>query len=132
MSIVFGLLPLLVLLFLAGTLIRAGWLLALRPLHPHRILLLSLSSASILAVLGLAQLLPAALWWVTWLVALGLVVAVALACRRALAPADAADAVATEALPPRRRRLLEAPSRASLIGEVVLVIVLLGLAVYAG
>lgn len=129
MSTVLGLLPLLVLLFLAGTLIRAGWLLALRPLHPHRMLLLSLSSASTLAVLGLAQLLPAALWWVMWLEALGLVVAIAFAGRRALAPADA---VGTEALPRRRRRLLEAPSRASLIGEVVLVIVLLGLAVYAG
>lgn len=129
MSTVLGLLPLLVLLFLAGTLIRAGWLLALRPLHPHRMLLLSLSSASTLAVLGLAQLLPAALWWVMWLEALGLVVAIAFAGRRALAPADA---VGTGALPPRRRRLLEAPSRASLIGEVVLVIVLLGLAVYAG
>lgn len=129
MSTVLGLLPLLVLLFLTGTLIRAGWLLALRPLHPHRMLLLSLSSASTLAVLGLAQLLPAALWWVMWLEALGLVVAIAFAGRRALAPADA---VGTGALPPRRRRLLEAPSRASLIGEVVLVIVLLGLAVYAG
>lgn len=129
MSTVLGLLPLLVLLFLTGTLIRAGWLLALRPLHPHRMLLLSLGSASTLAVLGLAQLLPAALWWVMWLEALGLVVAIAFAGRRALAPAAA---VGTEALPPRRRRLLEAPSRASLIGEVVLVIVLLGLAVYAG
>lgn len=126
MSTVLSLLPLLVLLLLAFTVIRTAVLLATRPMHPWRILHSGLSAATVIAVIGLAGLLPSSSWWAVWLVTLGVVVALGLAGRRALRPVD------VDSVPDKRRSLLTPPSRAALIGESALTVALLVLAVVAG
>lgn len=118
--------PLLVGVYLAVLLGLSILALLTRRQHPWRIVLRTLSGASILAILGIVGIMPAELWWLPWLLTLLLAVAAVVACRRLLTPAPSTE------LGRRAAADLTAPTRSTLIVEGLLYLALLVLALVAG
>lgn len=94
--------------------------------HPRRILMRAISSASILAILGIMGIVPASLWWAPWLLTLALVAGVLVACRRLLVQVPPAEPTRREA------KHLGAPPLMNLATEMVLYLALLVIALVAG
>lgn len=120
------LLPLLVALLLTASLLTSIAALFTRRQHPRRILQRALGGASILAIVGLVGVLPAALWWLPWLLTLVLAAGAVLACRLLLTPQPPVE-------PSRRRAAdLAAPTTSNMVVEVGLYLALLVAALLAG
>lgn len=125
MTTLLSLLPLLTTVSLTAGLLVSVVTLFRRYQHPRRILMRAISSASILAVLGIIGIVPASLWWVPWLLTLALAVGVVVACRRLLVQAPPAEPTKREA------KHIGAPALMNLATEVVLYLALLGIALVA-
>lgn len=95
-------------------------------LHPAQLVTRAVSSATVLGILGLAGILPAVLWWAPWLLGLGLLIGVVLACRRLLGSDPPAAPTRAQA------QLLARPSRSNLVVEAALCLLVLAVAVTAG
>lgn len=126
MTTLLSLLPLLAVLVLTAGLLVSVVTLFRRYQHPRRILMRAISSASILAVLGIIGIVPASLWWAPWLLTLALAVGVVIACRRLLVQAPPAEPTTREA------RHLGAPHPMNLATEAVIYLALLVIALVAG
>lgn len=126
MSGVLSLLPLLVAAILTIGLLTSIVSLFRRYQHPWQIFLRTLSGAGVLAILGIMGIVPAALWWVPWLVTLAVAVGVAVACRRLLVTDPPSEPTKREA------KLLTAPRPVNLATEAVIYLALLGFALVAG
>ena len=108
-----------------GLVITAHGLLRHRQ-HPWRILTQALSAGTVLALMSLVGVVPAALWWAPWLMAAVLVAGVIVACRRLLvseAPAEPTD---------REAARMKAPGKLGMGAEVAGFLLLLGIALVAG
>lgn len=126
MTTLLSLVPLLVGLVLSASLLLSLVALVRYRQHPWRILERALGGASILAILTVAGIVPASLWWLPWLATLALVVGVILACRRLLVHSPPAE-------PTRRQAAqLARPSPLNLGIEVALYLALLVIALIAG
>lgn len=121
-----SLLPLLSALVLSVALLTSTVTLFVRRQHPGRIFERALGAASILAILGMMGIVPAALWWLPWLVTLAVTIGVVVACRRLLVQDPPAR-------PSRREAAhLAAPQPTNLVIEVLLFLALLVTALIAG
>ncbi|HIY22812.1 MAG TPA: hypothetical protein H9837_00675 [Candidatus Brachybacterium merdigallinarum] len=126
MNTVLLLLPLAVALLLVGFLLVGIVRLYFGYLHPLRIAIRTLSNATMLGVVGLLSILPASAWWVMWVLALAILGGVAVAVRRLLVRRPPVDPT------PREAKRLRAPGMLTLIGEVVVLVAVLVVAVAAG
>ncbi|WP_394214990.1 hypothetical protein [Brachybacterium vulturis] len=126
MTNLLGLLPLLSALVLSIVLLTSVVALFRRHQHPWRIFQRAIGGASILAILGVIGIVPAALWWLPWLLTLALTAGVVVACRRLL--------VRTPPTEPTRREAahLTSPGLLNLGIEVALYLALLVIALVAG
>lgn len=126
MSTVIALLPTLVAVALFGSLLVSSVQVARRHLHPARLALHGLGAATALGIVGLAGIVPASLWWATWLVAVAVLVGMAICARRLLRTDPPAHPT------PRQTELLAPPSRFSVSAEALLCAGLVVLALAAG
>ncbi|MDN5599402.1 MAG: hypothetical protein ACTMII_00740 [Brachybacterium sp.] len=126
MTTVLGLLPLLSALVLSIMLLSSVVTLFRRHQHPWRILQRGLGGASILAILGVIGIVPAALWWLPWLLTLALTAGVVVACRRLAVRPPPAEPTTREAAH------LTSPGLLNLGIEVALYLALLVIALVAG
>jgi Zn-dependent protease with chaperone function len=120
------LLPLAVALLVVGFLLVGIVRLYIGYRHPLRIAVLTLSSATLLGVVGLLSILPASAWWVMWALTLAILGGVAVAVRRLLVRQPPIDPT------PKEAKRLRAPGMLTLIGEVVVLAAVLVVAVAAG
>jgi hypothetical protein len=125
-STVLSLLPLLVAVVLGGALLTTIVQIWSRHQHPLRLALQSVSAATLLGVLGIVGILPDSLWWVTWTLALAILVGIAVAARRLLVRTPPTGSS------PRRARLLEPPTRSSMLSEGLFWLALVVLSLLAG
>ena len=119
------LLPLAVALLVVGFLLVGIVRLYIGYRHPLRITIRTLSSATLLGVIGLLSILPASAWWVMWVLALAILGGVAVAVRRLLVTQPPVDPT------PREAKRLQPPGVLTLIGEVVVLAAVLVIAVVA-
>lgn len=126
MSTVMGLLPTLAGVVVVAIVVTLIYTLARHRMHPLQVLVRGVSAASMLGIVSLVGVLSGWPWWSMWLLALGLVTGIGLACRRLLAeapPEHSAEA---------RTRYLAPPSRTSLILEGAVYLAVLVFALAAG
>ncbi|GAA1487170.1 hypothetical protein [Brachybacterium fresconis] len=97
-----------------------------RHLHPLEVLVRAVSAASMIGILGLIGIVPPTLWWLPWLLALGVVGGTALACRRLLTSDPPAEPTRREA------RHLTRPGIMNVLAEAVIYLALVIFAVTAG
>lgn len=126
MSDLLSLFPLLVAAVLGVGLLSSIASLFRRYQHPWQIFVRALSSAGILAILGIMGIIPSALWWAPWLVTLALAAGVVAGCRRLLVTAPPAEPTKREA------KLLAPPHPVNLGIETALYLALLAVALIAG
>lgn len=126
MNTVMLLLPLAVALVLGGFLLVGIVRLYIGYLHPLRIAIRTVSSATLLGVVGLLSILPASAWWVMWVLALAILGGVAVAVRRLLVRQPLADPT------PREAKRLQPPGTLTLIGEIIILAAVLVIAIVAG
>ena len=126
MNAVLSLLPLLVAAVLAVALVVTIVQIWARYQHPMRLALQAVGAASLMGVIGLAGLLPDALWWVSWVLALAILLGIAFSARRLLVGAPPSDPS------PRTAKLLDPPARSSAVIEVLFWLALVVVALIAG
>ncbi|MFJ6041946.1 hypothetical protein [Brachybacterium paraconglomeratum] len=126
MNAVLSLLPLLVAAVLAVALVVTIVQIWARYQHPMRLALQAVGAASLMGVIGLAGLLPDALWWVSWVLALAILLGIAFSARRLLVGAPPSDPS------PRKAELLDPPPRSSAVVEVLFWLALVVVALIAG
>ncbi|MGP5260060.1 hypothetical protein ACTXMW_08480 [Brachybacterium paraconglomeratum] len=126
MNAVLSLLPLLVAAVLAVALVVTIVQIWARYQHPMRLALQAVGAASLMGVIGLAGLLPDALWWVSWVLALAILLGIAFSARRLLVGAPPSDPS------PRKAELLDPPPRSSALIEVLFWLALVVVALIAG
>lgn len=119
-------LPLLVVVIVLGVLLVSIITLWVRHQHPRRILLRTLSAASMLAIIGLLGIFPDSWWWAPWLLTAATAAGAAVACRRALIGHPPSEPT------PRQAREMSAPHPLSVAGEVIVYLALLVVALLAG
>ena len=113
MNTVLALLPLLVAAVLAVALVVTIVQIWTRYQHPMRLALQAVGAASLMGVIGLAGLLPDALWWVSWVLALAILLGIAFSARRLLVGTPPSEPS------PRKAELLDPPPRSSAVIEVL-------------
>lgn len=126
MNAVLSLLPLLVAAVLSVALVVTIVQIWARYQHPMRLALQAVGAASLMGVIGLAGLLPDALWWVSWVLALAILLGIAFSARRLLVGAPPSDPS------PRKAKLLDPPPRSSAVVEVLFWLALVVVALIAG
>lgn len=126
MNALLSLLPLLVAAVLAVALVVTIVQIWTRYQHPMRLALQAVGAASLMGVIGLAGLLPDALWWVSWVLALAILLGIAFSARRLLVGAPPSDPS------PRKAKLLDPPPRSSAVVEVLFWLALVVVALIAG
>lgn len=125
MNTLLALLPLLVGAFLVVALVMTIVQIWTRYQHPMRLGLQAVGAASLMGVIGLAEIFPDALWWVSWAFTLAILLGIAFSARRLLVGAPPSDPS------PRRAKLLAPPTRGSAIFEVLFWLALVVVALIA-
>lgn len=118
--------PLLAAVVVVGVVLLSILTLWVRHLHPLQLLTRSMSAASMLGILALAAILPPALWWGPWVLTLGLLGGVAVACRRLLTSDPPTEPT------PRQAKHLVRPHLVNVVAEMFVYLALLVVAVTAG
>ncbi len=115
----FGVLTILVAVFISAAVVWAVVSLFRRRQHPLAITLIGLNCALMLGVLGVASVVPAHLWFLWWIAVVAVVIAMVFASVRATSPAG-------------QHRQTKSPSNANLIITGVMTAGILAALVLAG
>lgn len=125
MNTVLSLLPLLVAVVLGGVLLVTIVQIWIRHQHPLRLALQAVGASTVLGVVGLAEIVPAGLWWASWSLVLAILVGIAVSSRRLLMRTPPRDPS------PRAAKLLDPPARSSVVGELLFWLLLMVIALFA-
>lgn len=126
MTAVMSLLPLLVVAVLGIALVVGIVQIWIRHQHPQRLALQAVSAATLMGLVGITGIVPDSLWWLTWSLALAVLLGIAVASRRLIVTPPPATPS------PRQTKLLAPPARSSVIGEILFWLALVVLALVAG
>ena len=118
--------PLVAAVIVVVTLLASIITLWVRFQHPLRIFLRAVSAGSMIGILGLAEILPDSLWWVSWVLASATAGGAALACRRLLVRGAPVEPT------PRQAKHLTKPHPVNVAIDVVIYLALVAVALYAG